>query len=376
LDGSECIYELEQIIGEEDVGTWMNDRTSYMFLWQGAQRYVEKTNVLTSYQDITTVADQINYTLDAKYMKLYLRDNSNRYYIRYRPAVITGTADAEEANKLHDDSVGFTSSMVGNTVWNTTDDTYTTVSAYVDDGELTLTEDIMADTETYIIYQSDSFLTWRDYEDTIYANKITADNAVDIPDHFTIRDKQSLSSQITGTATSDGSKAGGECILTDTEGLFTTTDYVSPGDIIHNTKDVSDGVVLSITSATVLVCALFGGTDNELDKDDTYVIQPQGRLELILDPPPDDASDTVRVWYIERPEPVFSDYGVYRFQQKAMEAIIQYAAAKYKYRDDDIKFAEEFLVNWDMNLKTDNTNLRPMLKKRQWSVNFKKRTNG
>ena len=354
----------------------MNDRTSYMFLWQGAQRYVEKTNVLTSYQDITTVADQINYTLDAKYMKLYLRDNSNRYYIRYRPAVITGTADAEEANKLHDDSVGFTSSMVGNTVWNTTDDTYTTVSAYVDDGELTLTEDIMADTETYIIYQSDSFLTWRDYEDTIYANKITADNAVDIPDHFTIRDKQSLSSQITGTATSDGSKAGGECILTDTEGLFTTTDYVSPGDIIHNTKDVSDGVVLSITSATVLVCALFGGTDNELDKDDTYVIQPQGRLELILDPPPDDASDTVRVWYIERPEPVFSDYGVYRFQQKAMEAIIQYAAAKYKYRDDDIKFAEEFLVNWDMNLKTDNTNLRPMLKKRQWSVNFKKRTNG
>jgi len=373
MDGKEALSRLTEILGESSTDFVLNDKASYWFFWEGAKRYTARTNCLTSYQDITTVADQVNYVLDAKFLKLYLTDKSNRYYIRYRATVISGTADATEANALHDDSVGFTSAMVGNIVWNTTDDTYTTVSAYVDDGELTLTEDIMADGEAYVLYSADNFLTWKDYEDIIYANRIRATDAVDIPNYFSIRDKQSLSSQITGTATSAGDKAGGECILTDTSGVFTTTDYVSPGDIIHNTVDGSDGIVLSITSATALVCALFDGTDNEWDEDDTYVIQPQGRFELILDPPPDDASDTVRVWYIERPEPVFSDYGMYRFSQQAMEAIIDYAAAKYKYRDNEPEFAREFLANWDMKLKRDDANLRPMLKKKGFSVNLIKR---
>ena len=67
---------------------------------------------------------------------------------------VLGTADATEANKLHDADGGFSAGDVGKTVWNTTDNTYTTVSAYVDSGELTLTDDIMADTETYQLYFS------------------------------------------------------------------------------------------------------------------------------------------------------------------------------------------------------------------------------
>lgn len=312
MDGKEALYQLREIIGEDSSTTWMDDKTSYYYLWEGAKRYVAKTNCLTTYQDITTVADQNNYVLDTQYMKLYLKDRQNRYYVRYYD-------------------------------------------------------------------QSDyHFITWKDYEDILHDNtyQIVSDGdqeGVDVPDHFSIRDKQSLYSQITGTATSDGDASGGECTLTDTSGLFTTTDYVEPGDIIHNTTDGSDGVVLSITSATVLKCALFGGTDNEWDTDDAYVIQPQGRYELILDPPPDDASDTVRIWYIERPDPVFSDYGVYRFSQQAMEAIIDYAAAKYQYRDESRTEAREFLANWDLKIKQDYANSRPFVKRKTFGVNLKKR---
>lgn len=301
------LERLEQILGEDENATWMNDKTSYYFLWEGAKRYVAKTNCLTSYQDITTVADQTNYTLDAKYMKLYLRDSSNRFYARYY------------------------------------------------------------DTSNY------TFLVWKDYEDIVRANKVASTDAVEVPTHFSIRDKQSLYSQITGTATSAGAASGGECTLTDTAGLFTTTDYVSAGDTIHNTTDGSDGVVLSVTDANNLQCALFGGTDNEWGSSDAYVIQPQGRSEFILYPPPDDASDTVRVEYIERPEPVFSDYGMYRLPQQGLEAVIDYAAGKYKYRDKDIKEAREFLMNWDMKVKEDHANMRPMLKKRGFTVNLRKR---
>lgn len=64
----------------------------------------------------------------------------------------TGTADATEASKLHDADGGFDASMVGASVYNTTDNTYTTVSGFVDSGELDLTDDIMVNGEGYEIY--------------------------------------------------------------------------------------------------------------------------------------------------------------------------------------------------------------------------------
>ena len=383
MDGKSMLYKLRQLLNEEDTGTFLDDRTSYDFLWEAATAFVSRTNSLTSYQDITTVANQVAYTLDAKFLKLYLRDRSNRFYVRYRPTIVIGAADSDEANKLHDADGAFTAAMVGATVWNVTDETYTTVSAFVDSGELTLTDDIMVDgDETYIIYSADSFLTWKDYENIIYANQMTAASAVDIPNHFSIRDRQPLSTlteykQITGTVTTAGTESGGECTLTDTSGTFTSTDYVSAGDTVHNTDDNSVGVVLSVTDANNLVTALFGGTDNDWTKGtgagDAYVIQPQGRLELILDPPPDDASDTVRVWYVERPEPVYSDYGMYRFRMHNMEAIIKYAAWLYKYRDSEPNFGDEWYKWWDRQVREETYNLNPTIKERKWGVNLKRR---
>ena len=69
-------------------------------------------------------------------------------------SLITGTADATEANKLHDADGGFSASDIGKIVWNTTDDTYTTVTGFVDSGELDLDDDIMADGEDYQLYFS------------------------------------------------------------------------------------------------------------------------------------------------------------------------------------------------------------------------------
>jgi hypothetical protein len=63
----------------------------------------------------------------------------------------SGTADATEASKLHDADGGFEASDVGKTIYNSTDVTYTTVSAFVDSGELTLTDDIMASGEAYTV---------------------------------------------------------------------------------------------------------------------------------------------------------------------------------------------------------------------------------
>ena len=66
--------------------------------------------------------------------------------------LISGTADATEASKLHDADGGFEAADVGATVWNTTDNTYAIVTAFVDSGELSLDTDIMVDTEGYKLF--------------------------------------------------------------------------------------------------------------------------------------------------------------------------------------------------------------------------------
>lgn len=69
-------------------------------------------------------------------------------------SLVSGTADATEANKLHDADGGFSAADVGKWVWNTSDNTYTTVAAFVDSGELTLAANIMANGEGYTLYNS------------------------------------------------------------------------------------------------------------------------------------------------------------------------------------------------------------------------------
>jgi hypothetical protein len=63
-----------------------------------------------------------------------------------------GTADATEANFLRDTCGGFATNDVGSTVWNTTDDTYALVSSYVSNEKLGISKDIMANGETYTMY--------------------------------------------------------------------------------------------------------------------------------------------------------------------------------------------------------------------------------
>jgi len=59
--------------------------------------------------------------------------------------------DATEALKLHDADGAFTPDVVGKLVKNLTDDTFATITAFVDSGELTLDTDIFTDTEEYSI---------------------------------------------------------------------------------------------------------------------------------------------------------------------------------------------------------------------------------
>ncbi|KKN72608.1 hypothetical protein LCGC14_0408500 [marine sediment metagenome] len=73
----------------------------------------------------------------------------------------SGTADFNEVNKLHDAGGDFSVNDVGKSVHNTTDDTYGTITAFVDSTELTLDADIFPlGTENYTI----DFWTYHYYD--------------------------------------------------------------------------------------------------------------------------------------------------------------------------------------------------------------------
>ncbi len=113
--------------------------------------------------DISTDGDKISLTMTAHRpwdfitVPQTLSNDKNYQPIAYGDFAfnygLTGSADATEANKLHDADGGFTSEMQfsGAIVINTTDDTHSEITGFVDSGELTLGEDIFVDTEEYLI---------------------------------------------------------------------------------------------------------------------------------------------------------------------------------------------------------------------------------
>jgi hypothetical protein len=181
---------------------------------------------------------------------------------------------------------------------------------------------------------SDSFVFNRDYQEVIIENSTGTAN---IASSFSINDA-SAPSNITGTTTADGAASNGECTLTDATAPFTT---VKPGDYVHNTTDGSAGVVVAITSTSAIVTALFDGTNNDWTSGDAYVIVKQPRYQMTFRPIPADSA-TATVYYIQRPDPVYSSFRSYKIPFNYIMPIVKYAAFLYKYKDREPNFGDSF----------------------------------
>jgi len=216
------------------------------------------------------------------------------------------------------------------------------------------------------------FIPFRPYEEIYQALNTTS---VEIPSNFSITDAETSGVEITGTCTTDSSEdTGGPKLLTDSSGLFTTTDVVAVGDAIHNTTDSSYGVILKVSSATILHTSLFYGTDNDWDASDAYVIIPQIRKQLIVDPLSKSASDTITVLYIKKPTPVYTDKGMYPFDSSAAFAITKYAAWLFKYRDREPNYGDGFYKYWTQAVTSAVSRENRNYDRNKFRVNFIKRS--
>lgn len=296
---------MQLLLDEETSSDFLDERTTYDFLNEGALEVARNTNTLTAEQSITTVADQVGYSLNANFLKMYLKDNGGDFFIHYSDG--------------------------------------TTTFAF-------------------------KFAT---YEDIIFQDDTTS---VTIPSRFTITDDPTLDTQVTGTATSAGSLSSTtkEATLTDSAADFSD---VSAGDIVHNTTDSASGIVLSKTSGTVLVTAMFpddpsASVDQDWDSSDAYVIQPQGRLRIVLDPPPSTAGHTVTVYYVTKPLPVYANFRTFRFPQHLNLATVKYAAWLYKYKDREPNFGDKLFTMADNEMRRGKSGMDKALNRTKIRVNM------
>lgn len=191
---------------------------------------------------------------------------------------------------------------------------------------------------------------------------------VAISDTFSITDA-SLASRITGTATSDGTSSAGECTLTDSTAPFAD---VSVGDLVHNITDDSHGVVVALTSTSAIVTALFEGTNNDWTSNDSYMITPRGRYQIVLDPTPSTSGYNLYVPYLQKPIPVYSYYRSYRFPDEFRFALAKYAAWLYKYRDREPNYGDAWFKAFDMVTRENNYSTTKVKNNRRLKVFMKR----
>jgi hypothetical protein len=207
-------------------------------------------------------------------------------------------------------------------------------------------------------YHDGTNTVWLEMES--YVDYLQNNNSSGTPTSFAILD-DSIPDRVTGTATSIGIHAGGESTLTDSAATFLTELY--PGDAIINTTKSYYGLVISSpTINTAVKTAMFnmasrGSAYASWAVSDAYIIQPLPRYKIFLDPPPTSATHTLTVYYYAKPLPVYSDYGIYPFATGYEEALIKYAAWKYKYRDSKQQQGDALYLFYEKNMrKAKNVN--------------------
>ena len=83
MDGKALLYRIRQALDEDSTSSFMDDRTSFDYLYEAAIELAIRTKSLLSSQTITTVSGQDGYTLNADYLGLYAKDRHNNYFVKY-----------------------------------------------------------------------------------------------------------------------------------------------------------------------------------------------------------------------------------------------------------------------------------------------------
>jgi hypothetical protein len=217
-----------------------------------------------------------------------------------------------------------------------------------------------------VAYSDGTDTRWLSWESA--SDQIQSDASAGETSSFAIMDA-SIGTRISGTASVTHAHAGGESLLESATSLTS----VAIGDTVINTTNSYYGIVIASGPTTAMFnlstkAGAYAGWTNG----DAFIIQPAPRYKLLLDPAPDTSGETVTVTYYAKPQPVYSDYGIYPFATGYEEAIIKYAAWLYKNRDSKQSEGDPLYMAYERAMRKAKNVNRKAVGSIGFRVNFHK----
>ena len=86
MNGQSLIFNLNTVLRESSTSSFLDLRSSYLYIYEAVREYSRRTKTLTSTKTISTVAGVTRYDLPTDFNNLYFRDDRNRLVIKYTTA--------------------------------------------------------------------------------------------------------------------------------------------------------------------------------------------------------------------------------------------------------------------------------------------------
>ena len=82
MEGYTLLRTIREMLNETSTGTFLNDRTSYEYVYSAVQDFNLKTHYMTNVQTINVIAGKSEYDLNADFVDMALMDSYNRKFIK------------------------------------------------------------------------------------------------------------------------------------------------------------------------------------------------------------------------------------------------------------------------------------------------------
>lgn len=401
MTGQELLRRLRQILNEDENGAWMDDHTSYDYLYEAATEWVERTHSHVHFARIQTRSDVATYDLPANFLKLFESDKQNNYFVTFLGQngdkklrfvdyedmdnePIGRGVNAQTGQTYWVAGTGFVDTKQDFSEWETTTGSndgaaylmrvwdYRGRMAW---GYMGASATVAGTNDGIYLYQ-DKFLN----NSGVNGVEATPDYymiyeaAQGDPDKFCITVSEKHEAPNAYTCASTGAIVNGESWFVGATSDDFIGDGLAEGDYIYNTTDGSEGRIIDAPREQRLRVALFGGTNNYCSSDDSVVVVRRNRQQIHLTPTPSASNDLIHFPYIAIPHPVFSDHRAYTVRDTAAKSLVKYAAFLYKFRDSEPDFGNVYFIAFDRECRKELNQIRPFLRnKRTLPVNMRAR---
>ena len=81
-DGKDLLRRLRNLLNEDTDSGWLDEQNSYDLFYDAAVEFVDRTGCLRDIQEITTEVDEDEYNINPDFLRLYLKNASNDFYMK------------------------------------------------------------------------------------------------------------------------------------------------------------------------------------------------------------------------------------------------------------------------------------------------------